>query len=228
MAAVKQNYYTLYKATSPSGKVYVGYTSYRLEDRMWQHYNKAKTGKVTPFYCALRKYGNKIKWEIINIYYTKKLIQNRETYFILKLKSNNIEHGYNSTSGGEGTPNLKKPKTKYIDNNGTIYFGTKDVFEKTGVTKPKLINSIKNKYWCGTRYFSVYKEGMLVAEARLTKPKHERKRKVFCNKNKICFFSIRDAANFIGVEEQRVLRVVKGIRSSVRGYEFRYVTGGGL
>lgn len=228
MSAIKQNYYTLYKATSPSGKVYVGYTSFRLKDRMNQHYNDARNGKKRPFYSALRKYGNKVKWEIINTYYTKKYTQNREKFYISLYNSNAIQYGYNSTSGGEGTPDLVRPKTKYIDNNGIIYFGTKDVFNKTGVTKSSLTNSIKNNYWCKNIYFSIYKKGMLVAKPRVNKPKHERKRKIFCNKNGICFFSIRDAASFVGVGEQSVFRVVNGKRSSVRGYEFKYVTGGGL
>jgi group I intron endonuclease len=223
VASIKQDYYTLYKATSPSGKVYVGYTNFRLQDRMWQHYNEASRGKRRVFYSALRKYGKSIKWEVINIYYTKKLVQNRERYYISLYKANNLNYGYNATSGGEGTPDLVRTKTKYIDNNGNIYFGTQDVFNKTGVKKSLLTSSIKNRLWCGFIYFSTYKEGMKVAEERLSKPKHERKRKVICNKNQVCFFSIRDAANFIEVEEQRVFRVLSGKRFSVRGYEFRYI-----
>ena len=223
MPAVKQNYYTLYKATSPSGKVYIGYTNFRLEDRMWQHYNEAKKGKRRVFYSALRKYNSSVKWEIINIYYTKKLVQNRERYYISLYNSNNLNHGYNATSGGEGTPDLVRTKTKYIDNSGNIYFGTKDVFNKTGINKSMLISSIRNKFWCGNLYFSVYKDGMKTAEKRLTKPKSEKIRRVVCNKNQVCFFSIRDAANYIGVDEQRIFRVVSGKRFSVRGYEFRYI-----
>jgi group I intron endonuclease len=223
VAAIKQNYYTLYKATSPSGKVYVGYTSFRLKDRMLQHYSDAKRGKKRPFYSALRKYGNKVKWKIINIYYTKEFVQNRERYYISLFQSNNLMFGYNSTSGGEGTPNLQFSKTKYIDNNGNIYFGTRDVFNKTGVNKSTLINSIKNNFWCGNIYFSVYKEGMKAAEKRLTKPKSEKIRKVICNKNQVCFFSMRDAAIFLGVIEQAIFRVVSGKRFSVKGYELRYI-----
>ena len=228
MSTIKQSYFTLYKATSPSGKVYVGYTNFRLKDRMGQHYNDARRGKKRPFYSALRKYGNKVKWEIINIYYTKSYVQNREKFYISLYQSNNLLFGYNSTLGGEGTPGLQFSKTKYIDNSGVIYFGTKDVFKKTGVNKSSLTQSIKNNYWCKNIYFSIYKEGMLVAEPRLSKPKHERKRKIVCNKNGICFFSLRNAADFIGVQEQSILRVVKGRRLSVRGYEFKYITGGGL
>jgi hypothetical protein len=195
---------------------------------MEQHYSDARRGKKRPFYSALRKYGNKVKWEIINIYYTKSYVQNREKFYISLYQSNNLLFGYNSTLGGEGTPGLQFSKTKYIDNSGVIYFGTKDVFKKTGVTKSSLTQSIKNNYWCKNIYFSIYKEGMLVAEPRLSKPKHERKRKIVCNKNGICFFSLRNAADFIGVQEQSILRVVKGRRLSVKGYEFKYITGGGL
>lgn len=223
MAVKKQDYYTLYKATSPSGKVYIGYTNFRLQDRMWQHYNEASKGKKRIFYSALRKYGKSIKWEIINIYYTKKLVQNRERYYISLYKANNLDYGYNATSGGEGTPDLVRTNTKYIDNNGNIYFGSREVYEKTGVSKSRLISSIRNKYWCGNIYFSVYKEGMKTAEKRLTKPKSEKIRRVICNKNQVCFLSMRDAANFLGVIEQAIFRVVSGKRFSVKGYELRYI-----
>jgi hypothetical protein len=223
VATIKQSYFTLYKATSPSGKVYVGYTNFRLKDRMGQHYDDARRGKKRPFYSALRKYGNKVKWEIINIYYTKSYVQNRERHYISLYKANNLNHGYNATSGGEGTPDLVRTKTKYIDNNGTIYFGTKDVFDKTGVNKSTLNSSVRNKYWCGNIYFSIYKEGMKTAEKRLTKPKSEKIRKVICNKNQVCFLSMRDAASFLGVIEQAIFRVVSGKRFSVKGYELRYI-----
>ena len=52
----------IYKHTSPSGKVYIGQTCQKPENR-WQNGNGYKSGY---FYCAIKKYGwNNIKHEVL-------------------------------------------------------------------------------------------------------------------------------------------------------------------
>lgn len=50
--------YTIYKATSPSGRFYIGLTKNSVKARFASHVHRAKTGSPRhPFYAAIRKYG---------------------------------------------------------------------------------------------------------------------------------------------------------------------------
>ena len=101
------NIYSIYKATNTiNGKVYIGYTSQPVSERINQHrknYNKLNY----IFYYAIRKYGwDAFSWKILyqssNGDYTKNIM---ECHFIKKynsyihLKNSN---GYNMSLGGDG------------------------------------------------------------------------------------------------------------------------------
>lgn len=85
----------IYKAISPSGKSYIGYTSRKLKYRIKEHLKSANNGSNSPFHNAIRKYGNNIKFEIINIYFNKKLAVKMEQIYIKKYKSLIVDNGYN-------------------------------------------------------------------------------------------------------------------------------------
>ncbi len=55
----KRKTYIIYRAVSPNGKQYVGYTSMPLSERWRHHKNRAESGEAPehPFYCAIRNYG---------------------------------------------------------------------------------------------------------------------------------------------------------------------------
>src|SRR6266481_353424 len=76
--------YTIYKATAPSGKSYIGYTKYSLQIRRKGH--EKHTKKLSSLQYAIRKYGKQnIIWEIIedNIK-NRKIAQEREILYIKK------------------------------------------------------------------------------------------------------------------------------------------------
>lgn len=62
----------IYRATSPSGKQYIGKTIQSLNERKRNHYNesflkKSSKGYNTKFHRAIRKYGlDSFKWEILH------------------------------------------------------------------------------------------------------------------------------------------------------------------
>jgi DNA-binding XRE family transcriptional regulator len=90
--------YKVYKHTSPSGKVYIGLTKQKLEDR-WR---SGKGYKTQVFGKAVRKYG----WENIeSIIIAKDLSAEEaselEATCVRKYNSDNKHYGYNITSGGE-------------------------------------------------------------------------------------------------------------------------------
>lgn len=96
----------IYKATSPSGKVYIGKTL-NLFKRKSQHvrvsFDSSSREYNLAFHCAVRKYGwNNIGWEILEEGIFDKDLCNKEIYYINKHSSSDSNFGYNETLGGGG------------------------------------------------------------------------------------------------------------------------------
>ena len=94
----------IYKVTSPSGKVYIGKTSMKLENRIICHKYDAYTRNSKRAICnAIRKYGDNMIWEIlqsnISSYGETNFLERK---YIKEYKSTNSKFGYNLTEGGDG------------------------------------------------------------------------------------------------------------------------------
>jgi group I intron endonuclease len=91
--------YTVYKHTTPSGKVYIGITKQNPKKR-WQNGNGYKHN--TYFYRAILKYGwENIKHEILYEGLTKERACDLEIQLIDKYDATNPSKGYNTSTGGE-------------------------------------------------------------------------------------------------------------------------------
>lgn len=113
--------YIIYKATSPAGSSYIGYTKHSLEFRRHGHERHAK--KPSTLQNAIVKYGKEnIIWEIIeNQIPDRATAQAREIYYISKF--NTYENGYNQTHGGDGlNPEDYRTKKKISDTLKNGYF----------------------------------------------------------------------------------------------------------
>ena len=117
----------IYKAISPSGKVYVGKTLENLSRRIQKHKNAAKKIFSNKFYKAYRKYGDSFVWEIIYKDISENLLDVAEMCSIYVLDSD--LKGYNSTAGGDGgLMNVHRPekvKKKISKNNAKYWLGKK-------------------------------------------------------------------------------------------------------
>lgn len=90
--------YSVYKHTSPSGKVYIGITGQDPETRWRNGYGYHK-GMF--FRNAIDKYGwDNILHEILYTDLTKEEAEQKEIELIAKYQSNNREFGYNIANGG--------------------------------------------------------------------------------------------------------------------------------
>lgn len=101
----------IYKATSPSGKVYIGQTSNSLKRRKIQHKCVANFTD-SKFSRAIKKYGiDSLTWEILHKDIPTDQLDNLE---ILEIASyNSFINGYNSTPGGDGVKeHTKEAKEK--------------------------------------------------------------------------------------------------------------------
>lgn len=90
----------IYKATSPSGKVYIGKTFKTLVQRKNQHYSRAFRENRSKFDNAIRKYGDSLKWIILRDNIPENSLSKLEIEEIKKHDS--FHSGYNGTEGGDG------------------------------------------------------------------------------------------------------------------------------
>lgn len=131
----------IYLAKSPSNKVYIGITSYTLEERIKQHFIYAKRRRICKFQKAIKKYGNLITFEVIEYVNSFEEALNKEIYYIDKF--NSYHKGYNSTLGGEGKNTLTlefiiktarkfNSKSEWNDNSPSTYNAAKykGIFEE--------------------------------------------------------------------------------------------------
>ena len=99
----------IYKATNAvNGKVYIGKTVKKLEDRMYMHKWTAENSNDNYyFYNAINNYGwDAFTWEVIDTAESEDELNQKEVYWISKYNSNNRYNGYNMTDGGEGVTGL--------------------------------------------------------------------------------------------------------------------------
>lgn len=97
--------YTVYCATSPSGKVYVGITVKTLAERRRAHMSvrNARRSWGNRFRHALRKYGDEMRWEVLEngIRGHARAVE-REAHWIAFFGSDDPARGYNANRGGQG------------------------------------------------------------------------------------------------------------------------------
>ena len=87
----------IYKITSPSGKVYVGQTVRSFEKRMQEHKRMSVRTLINK---AVNKYGDEMKYEIIEEDVPQEHLDEREIYWISHFNSL-APDGYNCTMGGQ-------------------------------------------------------------------------------------------------------------------------------
>lgn len=96
----------VYVATnSINGKRYIGQTSKTLEQRRRTHERNARSGRLSRFYSALRKYGPVVfNWCVLSIA-MKPETDALEKAYIQFYGTRNPLFGYNLSAGGEGMSN---------------------------------------------------------------------------------------------------------------------------
>jgi len=108
----KKNIMTIYMATSPSGKSYIGKTTEKLNNRISGHKKSTLKNHISKMGNAIRKYGvENFKWEVLDQTYDYDELNALEIYYIRFY--NAIENGYNHQTGGDnGSFGLKSsPET---------------------------------------------------------------------------------------------------------------------
>lgn len=239
-----QNNYSVYKHTTPSGKVYIGITKQK-PSRRWRNGEgyKPPDGKETPFYSAIKKYGwDNIDHEIIAEGLSRDDACKLEIEKIKEYGSQDKRNGYNVLTGGD-VPLADCPKSvrakmressfkkwerkEYAESHSGENHWTK----KKGYSE-KSIEAMRQKN-IGTKRTTEQIEFLR------EKAKNQKRRYGKDNKKSIpilCFsktgellnkyYGSLEAERETGVCFQNIIKVCNGDRKTAGGYIWRYENGG--
>lgn len=137
--------WVVYKATSPSGKVYVGITGRELGTRRVEHRYLARAGSNLHFSNALRKYGRTMRWEVLAEVDSLEEANELERAFVARFRSSDRRFGYNLTEGGGGVVASAETRAKMSAS-----------AKARGMTDQQLANLEKARgdFWVGRRHSS--------------------------------------------------------------------------
>lgn len=139
----------IYKATSPSGKCYIGKTTQELNRRWYDHCRDAQRGRNTLIAKAISKYGkDAFSLEVLEISFLD-IIDNREMFWIATLGTLS-PNGYNLTTGGEGGKWSKIARIRNSGENNHAYGKSRPDFSK--------YVSERNRTWVGEKHPSYGKK----------------------------------------------------------------------
>lgn len=209
--------YSVYKHTSPSGKVYIGITQQRPEDR-WLGGLGYRRNEY--FFRAILKYGwDNFTHEILHSGLSKEEACAAEVALIAAYHSNEKAHGYNLTSGGEH-PTLSPEHRKKI---GDTQRGKKLSEEHrrkisevqrgrkpTDETRKRLSEARKGKH---------HSEETL---RKLTEGKRDKMKIVLCVETGEIYPSISDAARRTGFSQGNISMCCLGQRQTAHGFHWVY------
>lgn len=225
--------WSVYKHTTPSGKVYIGITRQKPVHRWGKCGNGYKGNKH--FYSAIKKYGwDSIIHEIVCEGLSQEKAEDIERKLIYHYQSYKREFGYNRALGGHA---LSKESRKKIG----------ETRKKRGIkpwsygkhlseaTKAKL-----SKAHTGRR-FTISEEGRRnIANAKrgnknpnYGRPLSEERKQQLIERHqkpvyqidgdkKVLFISAKEAGDKTGIAKCNITRVCKGQRATAGGYRWEY------
>ena len=234
--------YTVYKHTSPTGKVYIGITGISAEKR-WGYNGNGYHGQ--PFYNAILKYGwDNIKHEILFTGLTKKEAEIKEIELIALYRANNSKCGYNADNGGFsvgrcGEQTKKKisesrkgivpwnkgiPRTAEERHKMSISHIGKTKGEKNGNYGKPMSAEAKAKLSKANKGNPAWNKGKknTCTEQQVRKIKEANSKPVVCVETSVVYPSVMDASKSVGVSAAAVVNCLKGKTNKSGGYHWRY------
>lgn len=209
--------YTVYKHTSPSGKVYIGITGRRPTKR----YDNGRGYAHCPHMAAaIAKYGwDSFSHDILSTGLTKLEAEIDEVSFISAFKSNDPEYGYNITSGGEHASEMtpegrERLRSRMLgDNNPNRKYGPPMLGRKhTDESKRKMSAAAKQRHTpCSEKTRKAIRESHAFE-----------KKAVLCVETGITFPGIHEAAEATGLSATKICSVCKGRRHTTGNLHWRY------
>ena len=217
--------YTVYQHKNKiNGKIYIGITSQKPEDR-WG--SQGCNYKLSPhFYSAIQKYGwNNFEHNILFTGLTKEQAYLKEQELIKEYDLMNREFGYNSTSGGDIFVMNKETKQKIsqamMGNQNALGYPCSEEKKKkirdaqkgrkfTEEHKQKLSEAAKNRHVpCSEKKKQTLKE-------------KSNKKPIYCEELNKVFESVQECSRQLGIPATNISKLCNGRGKTLKGYHLRY------
>jgi predicted DNA-binding protein YlxM (UPF0122 family) len=211
----------IYKAIFPSGKVYIGQTTVNFEERIRAHlygaFNKNYSTFNTKMSRAIRKYKNKIIWEIIHADVPIKKLNVLEMEEIRLHDS--FKKGYNSDLGGgckrgEASSNAKLnekivKKIRMLYNTGKYTYAAIADLIGNIVNKQAIAKIVENIRWHDDKFTSIKfaQKGERNSQAKLTLNDIEEIRNIYAKGN----ISHKQIADKYGVQTPAIYKIINNL-----------------
>ena len=235
-----KNNYTVYKHTSPDGKVYIGSTSLNPKYR-WNHGKGYK--RCTRFFKAINEIGwDNFEHEILFENLSQSEAEKIEEEYIKKYKSTDEKFGFNMADGAsligykrtEETkqkiseaqkgrkmkPESIKKRSEKVKANGTFSGKNNGMYGRhhTKETIEKISKANKGK--SNGSLTELHK--LRISQSRLNSEKIKR-RKVICVETGIVYSSLNETARQFKVTPQAIWASCKGKQCGpIKGHNFKY------
>ena len=203
----KEQKYCVYMHTAPNGKVYVGQTCQKPENR-WKHGKGYSNNEY--FTRAIIKYGwENFKHEILADNLTLEEANILEINTILKYNSTNKECGFNIDNGGYGKGKHSEETLKKMSD-GRKGIPSKNKGVPMSEEQKKLIsekNKGKPSPFKGRHHTDESKK-------KLSDVQSERKKAVICVETKMIYESYKEAERQTGISGKNISKVCRGKMNS--------------
>lgn len=237
------NCWSLYRHTSPSGKVYIGITSRDPKVR-WEYGYGYKSCRL--FFNAILKYGwNNIKHEILFTDLDELTAKSLEIDLIRHYK--NLGISYNITDGGDGALNREwtEEMRAKLRNSRLGKKASEETKKKQSETHKGLLAKEKHPMW-GKHHSEETKQKMSKSRSGKKNWRYgthltEQEKEVYRKAQKTCisvlqidldsgdviqkFPSIRTAALAVSGKGSHIGECCKGIKKSYKGFKWEYYNG---
>lgn len=209
--------YTVYKHTSPSGKVYIGITCQKPETR-WKR-DGAGYNHSPHLLAAIKKYGwDAFQHDILAAGLTKDAACAMEVRLIAEYDSTNPANGYNADLGGSTGPKHSAETKRRIGEANRARVWTPEARQKISAYKLAHPTSPETARRIGDANRGRKHRPESVEKIREAQPK----RPVRNLTTGETFASVMDAARALDLEASKIVKVCKGKRGSHGGYRWAY------
>ena len=217
--------YTVYQHKNKiNGKIYIGITSQKPEDR-WG--SQGCNYKSSPhFYSAIQKYGwNNFEHNILFTGLTKEQACLKEQELIKEYDLMNREFGYNSTSGGDIFVMNEETKQKISQ----AMMGNKNgLGHPCSEEKKKKISEAQK----GRKFTKEHKQKLSEAaknrhvpcseDKKQTLKEKSHKKPVYCEELDKVFESVQECGRQLGIPATNISKLCNGRGKILKGYHLRY------
>ena len=217
--------YTVYQHKNKiNGKIYIGITSQKPEDR-WG--SQGCNYKSSPhFYSAIQKYGwNNFEHNILFTGLTKEQACLKEQELIKEYDLMNREFGYNSTSGGDIFVMNEETKQKISQ----AMMGNKNgLGHPCSEEKKKKISEAQK----GRKFTKEHKQKLSEAaknrhvscseDKKQTLKEKSHKKPIYCEELDKVFESVQECGRQLGIPATNISKLCNGRGKTLKGYHLRY------